>query len=426
MKPGSSEEAPKKKKSSRISTALRLAVAFGLFAAILALVPIRDRLTWEAQFPSGELVGSLEHHDDGLTYEADDGTVVRFKGQPVAEDSESEGMVWDTAEIRRSGEDPVTIELNEVEQEALAKQPEQGLRTTLKNLDPLPFLAAILFYMIAASLSFHRWHVLLRAVGVEAKGMRVLKLGFFGLFFSNILPGMTGGDLVKAVYVARDHKEQRPEAVLSVIVDRAIGLFGLALLAAFVLLFNLDDFRDIAMLVFALVGVMVASSSILFSRRLRRVVRLESIIARLPAAKLFQKLDKAVLLYRDAPRAIAYSIGISLLVHTCILTSIGMVGVALGLKVSFSAYYALAPLPLIIQSVPLLPAGIGVGEWAFVLIFSRETGLLAAQLALALALSYRAVQLIISLVGGVLLGFDRERKEIVEEMESVGAEESDA
>ena len=67
---------------------------------------------------------------------------------------------------------------------------------------------------------------------------RAQKLAFIGLFFNNIIPGMTGGDLVKAIMVARDHPEQQPAAILSVIIDRIIGLLGLVLVAVGALLFQ--------------------------------------------------------------------------------------------------------------------------------------------------------------------------------------------
>jgi len=300
--------------------------------------------------------------------------------------------------------------LTAAESGELKEEPEEGLVTTLRNLSLLPFAGALLLYLVAGLLSFVRWEWLLHAVHIPAGFWRTQKLGFLGLFFSNIIPGMTGGDVVKAIYVARDHRGQRTEAVFSVLVDRAIGLFGLALLGAIALLLNLAQFRDLAPWVFGLLLVMIAASCVLFSRRLRRLLRFDEWVPRLPGGGLLQKVDRAVLLYRKATGSITVAVLVSLAIHWLVLTSIGMVGVALGLDVPFRNFYVLAPLPLIIQSIPLAPAGIGVGEAAFVYFFARRAGLMSAQSALALALAYRAVQFLISLVGGVLLLFSGERR----------------
>ncbi len=400
----------------KIAGLLRLLVAVVLFTVVLYLVPIRDTLVWEGEFPNLELVGKIEHREGELAFLSEDPE--RGGSLEIALRDSSKDGLWDAVTLTREGGSPESRALRPEEQTQLEEQPVEGLITTFRNMSPGPALIALLLYLAAAALSFVRWHRLLHAVQVKAGFWRAQRLGFFGLFFSNIIPGMTGGDLVKAIYVARDHPQQRAEAVFSVLVDRAIGLFGLALLAATILLFKLDEFGNVAGLVFGLVAAMVACSCLLFSRRLRRLVRFEQIVARLPGAQLLQKVDHAVLLYRDALGAIVVAVGMSLVVHGLVLTAIGMVGVALDLSLdSFLHYYALAPLPLIIQSVPIAPAGIGVGEAAFVYFFSTSTQVVAAPRALALALSYRAVQLVISMIGGVLLLLGGEKRVTAQEME---------
>ena len=43
----------------------------------------------------------------------------------------------------------------------------------------------------------------LRAIGVRLSFWNAHRLTFIGFFFNNVVPGATGGDVVKAVYVAR-------------------------------------------------------------------------------------------------------------------------------------------------------------------------------------------------------------------------------
>jgi hypothetical protein len=227
---------------------------------------------------------------------------------------------------------------------------------------------------------------------------------------------MTGGDLVKAVYVARDHRGQWPTAVISVAVDRVIGLFGLTLVGSVVLCFKLEEFGRIALFVNALIVAMLLGAFVLFSVRIRRLLRIEALLEKLPLAGVLQTIDRSVQAYRSAGRSILAAIGLSVLVHVTILSAIASVGVAVGLELPFGTYYALAPLVLIIQAVPVAPGGVGIGEAAYVYFFAESTGLTTGSEALALALSYRAVQIVASLLGGSFL-LTGERRVTREELE---------
>src|SRR5439155_688827 len=121
-------------------------------------------------------------------------------------------------------------------------------------------------------------------------------------------PGMTGGDLVKAILVARDHPEQRPAAVLSVIVDRAIGLLGLALVASGVLFFMPGQFGRMKLELNLILLAILLAGCVVISRRLRRAIRLDKLLSALPFADVLKKLDRSALLYRDARWQLVYSV----------------------------------------------------------------------------------------------------------------------
>ena len=54
---------------------------------------------------------------------------------------------------------------------------------------------------------------------------RTFAINMVGLFYNTFMPGSTGGDLVKAWYASK-HTTHRTWAVISVLIDRAIGLAG--------------------------------------------------------------------------------------------------------------------------------------------------------------------------------------------------------
>ena len=85
--------------------------------------------------------------------------------------------------------------------------------------------------LTATVVGFLRWHILVRAFDIPFKVREALHLGFLGYLLNFVSFGSVGGDLFKAILVAKDRPEKRPEAVASVLLDRAIGLLGLVLLA---------------------------------------------------------------------------------------------------------------------------------------------------------------------------------------------------
>jgi uncharacterized protein (TIRG00374 family) len=384
--------------------ALRVVVAAALIALLWKFVSWHDHVLWPAEFGDEPLVGRVTGTDeDGwerFVVEQGERTGTTLEFVPAAADTDA---TWTAVVITKAGGWARRVELAEADRKALDKQPEVGLRTALVRLAhaPAALAQALLLYFLGAMLSFQRWQVLLRAAGVEARFWRVQKLGFFGLFFSNIIPGMTGGDLVKAIMVARDHPEQKPAAVLSVIVDRAIGLLGLAVVASVALAFQHGRFPETELKLNLILVAIVAGACIVMSRRLRRAVRLDKLLAALPFAETLKKLDRAALLYRNAGWQVAYSVVASFAIHGMILASFCVLGGALGLKIQLLDYFSLAPLALIAQSLPLTPGGVGVGEYAFMYFFAPAGVPRAA--AIALSVSYRVVQLLVSLVGGVLL-----------------------
>ncbi len=66
--------------------------------------------------------------------------------------------------------------------------------------------------------------------------LEAFRLGSICFLLSFVSAGSVGGDLFKAVFLARRRPGKRVEAVASVLVDRGVGLYGLLLVVAAALL----------------------------------------------------------------------------------------------------------------------------------------------------------------------------------------------
>ncbi|MEN8149563.1 MAG: lysylphosphatidylglycerol synthase transmembrane domain-containing protein [Planctomycetota bacterium] len=290
-----------------------------------------------------------------------------------------------------------------------------GLFTIVAHADKSLLLLGLLLYGPITLLSISRWWYLLRTVGLPIPFVEAFRLTFIGFFFSSVIPGMTGGDLVKGVYIARRESGARTRAFMSVLVDRVIGLFALGVLAGIVLLPNLGDprFQVPAAIVFVFLGIATTFGVVFLSRRLRGLLRFDALIAKLPFSKAFAEIDRAITIYRDHTQAVLLSILISLANHVSLVFMAFAMGTAIGIDIPLHQYFMLYPVCLMMASIPLLPGGWGVREASFQAFFGM-VGVAATQ-AVALSILVGLSLLGWSLLGGVffLLSPDRvSRREV--------------
>ncbi len=273
-----------------------------------------------------------------------------------------------------------------------------GLLTLLRDLRPGFYAAALLVGTLAVFLTAVRWRLLLQAVGIDLGLISSARLVWVGLFFNLVVPGLTGGDLVRAVLVAR--RTPRPEAaVVSVLADRLVGLGALVGLAAVVVVAQWTRFPEIAPAILAVASGMAAFAGILLSRGVRRFLRVERLLPSLPFGGVLKRLDDAVLAYRGRPRDLLRALGLSLANHSLSIASVLLVGRALGDASPLGSYLVLVPVVTILTSLPLAPAGWGVGEALYGELFRRYGS--AFETGVALSLLWRLGSMLVSLPGGI-------------------------
>ncbi|MCJ7693411.1 MAG: flippase-like domain-containing protein, partial [Sedimentisphaerales bacterium] len=108
----------------------------------------------------------------------------------------------------------------------------QNLLETYKKMNLLLFAAVLVIFALGQVLVALRWWILTKTQAIVISFSAAVRLQFLGLFYNNFLPGSVGGDLIRAWYVTK-HTEKKFEAVLSVFVDRVIGLTSTLIIACF-------------------------------------------------------------------------------------------------------------------------------------------------------------------------------------------------
>lgn len=297
---------------------------------------------------------------------------------------------------------------------------EPGFLTYWRNLDPWLFGLGAACYFLTVLIAGARWWWLLRANGTDVSLQETLRFTWIGVFFNTVVPGATGGDLIKAIYIMKRCPGHRVPVLVSVIVDRVLGLASLAILGAVVVLFALDRFGQIALAIWSVIGGVGLLGLISFSRRLRQLVRLKWLLERLPhrIGHLLRLVDQAVFFYRDHKWVIALSLFVGIVNHIVSVLSVVCIGTALGVGMPPFEYFVLIPVINIVTVLPLGPNGWGVGETAYKYLFSTYgavhlTGANAAEAmgtrGVALSVLYRLHLTFWSLLGGLFVLFEKDR-----------------
>lgn len=312
-----------------------------------------------------------------------------------------------------------------------------GLPTYWRNLDPWLFAAGALCYFLTVLIAGSRWWWLLRVNGMDVTLGEALRFTWIGTFFNSVVPGQTGGDLIKALYIMKRCPGHRVPALVSVIVDRVLGLASLAILGAVVVLFALQTFGFLALAIWGVMLGVTLLGTIAFSRRLRQLVRLNVLIDKLPhrIANLLKLVDQAVFFYRGHKGVIVGSLLTGIVNHFVSVLSVVLIGDALGMGLTWYEYFVMIPIINIISAVPLGPNGWGLGEASYQYFFSKYAWHHAATFSnpqevmgmrgVALSVLYRLHLTLWSLLGGVFVMFEKDRVTRADIRHEVELEEHD-
>ena len=277
-----------------------------------------------------------------------------------------------------------------------------GLGDQLTKLTAGSFLVASLLALGWTLTMALRWRLLLAAVDLQLPFTRVLQVNLAGLAASQVMLGSVGGDLVRAAALARDGHvpatlEARTRAVLAMAMDRMVGLVALlALGTAAALAFTVThaDLGQAFALALAVLAAALAAL-LLLARRGTGADQGTANASRL--RQVFFSSTQALATYRTRIPTLVAAFLLSLVSHSFLILAGSVIGTALGLGVTLAGYFQIVPISETLQALPISPAGWGVGEAVYTVLF-KEAGETAA-LALTFALGARAVRL-----GQALLG----------------------
>lgn len=286
----------------------------------------------------------------------------------------------------------------------------QQTQAAIKGL----LVLAVAIQLVAIIITTYRWKWLLEVQEINVSARDLLSLTFVGMFWNAVLPGAVGGDVLKMVYITRHAPRRRAEAVLTIMVDRVMGLLGLLLVALISVLFSLDFIlnanRAVQLATFT-VGLGSACGilgvlGVVFRSALTRLPlvgpTLEFFRSRLPAGVVdtLDRLVRALDLYKSSPGVIGKALAISVVTHILAAITIILIGQAYHEhNVGLWNYFLAAQIANTVAAIPLTPAGFGGRD--FVLSEFFKAGGAAPSEAGIIPAFNTLILLFWSLVGGV-------------------------
>lgn len=234
------------------------------------------------------------------------------------------------------------------------------------------YLALAQAMVIAGTtLNFFRWFLLVRALGLDFHLRDAFRLGALGHLFNQISFGSVGGDLFKAVFIAREQPAKRTEAVASVVIDRVVGLYAMLIVACagYVIAGRSTDtsaaLRSLIALVTTLLAVGTAGIALLMTPAVTGP-RVRDWAAALPVVgHTLARLIEAAGAYRHRREYLFFAIGCACCTHTLLVLAIWSIGQGLPIAApSLATTFLVGPMSLAAGALPLTPSGLGTFEAA--------------------------------------------------------------
>ena len=278
-----------------------------------------------------------------------------------------------------------------------------GVKHLVESANQFYLVIALLVFPITYFITAFRWQELLKALDVRLPIQRTFVLNMVGAFYNTFMPGSTGGDVLKAYYVARQ-THHRTRAVMSVIVDRIIGLLALIILGGSMAVvavykWHVPQAGRVALSAAGLILLTVLGLVIYYVAGLRRATGLDWVLKKLPGP--IHQAHEAMHLYGRRPGLALAALLASFPVHATVVLSALFAGTAFHLHIPWHYYWTVVPVTVLVGALPLAPQGAGVMEF-FAIKLLQPLGCSVAE-AVVLTMCIRLVQVLWNLAGGMFV-----------------------
>ena len=261
----------------------------------------------------------------------------------------------------------------------------------------------LLLLMIAfeQAVMAHKWNLLLKAKGIYIPFVQIFKIMYIGTFLGSFLPSsfsvdaFRGYGLFKVIFVAE-------ESISSVIVDRALGLTSLIILAAVSSVLYISCCNGarqlnitilLIVIILLLLTVLIVCVYFLIDKNITRFQGESGLMSNM------KKVCSSLRSYKGYPTALVKGFFLSVIIQVITVLVYFVASLNFGSKIDLMHFFILVPILKLMLVLPFSLAGIGIREGAFVYLFSGVG--MSPSLGLAVSLLVSILVIISILPGGI-------------------------
>ena len=286
---------------------------------------------------------------------------------------------------------------------------------SVRGAQRVPSVLGLILWFVTIIIAGWRWNRLLGIFDINIPLRSLICIVPIAQFFSMFLPGSTGDDLTRMLYISRFAPGRVGEACTTVLLDRFIGLASVLLLAAFCipwqwrLLAASSQTYWIALVIVSAGAFVCLGGTVFFLAGHPTHRWLEERLRLRPAHSLRDELARIWGLLCDNKILVAKVIGAALITQLIHCAAFYLAGLSVGIRSSFLIWPTFIPIVLAANALPITIAGIGVREYLLVLFLGVIAGV-DSERAVAASFVIFSMMLAICLLGGLLYIFYRPKR----------------
>ncbi len=274
------------------------------------------------------------------------------------------------------------------------------LVSVLQNANPLYVGLAFVWAQIVNLPGIFKVQGLLWAQGYNVPFWYLFKLYHVGVFFNHFLPSNVGGDVIRAYEIGKVTND-KATSLAAVFVERLTGFFVLVTFAVIALMTHLWVVTNVLLLL-AVLSVIAGLITVTWLVLDTRLMHLFERITPKPLQKYlakFQKFQNALHTYGNHRHALRMALIWSLLFNLGAIVYSWLAAQAFHSPINLIDMAFVIPLTMVVAIIPLSFNGIGLQEWAFVLLFPLVG--IPATVGLSAIITIRLITLVTALLGGL-------------------------
>jgi len=284
----------------------------------------------------------------------------------------------------------------------------KGLLSEIGGISPFYFFGGVLFLMLGWYISTVKWRMLLNIFGFSVETGKLFSYNLISIFYSIALPGgKLAGDAVRAYKIAGNHgsgSEAKKKLAVITFFDRGLVLLALVSFAAIAFLAGFPGASFLGkagfFLAIALAALMIFGWLSLFSGMFDFIF---FILRRFPEkriAALAELVFEQLLAARKQKPKLFNTLLTSFFSIATSAFSVYLLSLGLKIGIGFWTVAFFNSLAVILISIPITLAGIGLREGGLIYLFFQVG--VPLEKAAALSALNLAMMLVLALIGGII------------------------